>query len=840
MADPADAIRKRIQELKQSGEGLFTAEQAASTLGPEAVEIEFADRFKRQMVERQARLDREREAPLRAAESRRQSAEAERVALADPKNIMAELAPQPPLSIPGLEDAGRSPAVPDDGSLILPGVPAAPAEPAEPRNRYPRRAQFFPPNPARDMAERRATQAMGAASAAAAVPPVAQAARERQRAREAAAAPGGLNVSPERVEADRAAASQAAAAPAPARSGKAELSERTDRARESKEIEQYRLAMSRHDAAMQVWRTQLDQAFEAGDTVRASQLAENEPQPPEPPPSVTGGLAGNEVRAAWDHDNDPATPRIAETAAQTLARLKGQNPEAYEALRKTGIAAVGTDPAKLGAWISDQFGEMEPGERLEAMSLGGSRLADSRPALAVPSGSRGGLGEAGRQSSGPRSYDQSAIDPRTGKPIVIRDPANNARQETVPGAGDLPTPSGMRLRAPQGQDALESLGVGDLAAFPVNPPRMTPEWRQQMLGIGMMAFGLDRNQFAEGPQGDDLFIAATQKLLSKHQDKVAAGFETTPVVTGGFVYQPGQELRDRSNARAQQSEAERVKRTRRSGAAAIDPATGVPLGELLDTAAASGDAAKVRELTAQIRAADEAARTQTLADAKSKEADQRNRTNPARAPGMFRDSLAAAGNNPAAIAAVYRDWGMPDEADRILARDNQRFAINTQGQIGVANAAAAREPNGLEIMRMSDAQIVGGLLDEDPTVTMAPETAIDEYARVHGADGKPLTRDAAELGVARLLIQSRRPQALRHPVVQGALDRLFAPIWQRLPGARPDERTDGQWMDTKREYFQRQALDQLRLDPEAAGREFDLRKAEYDRRTKPAPAPAAG
>jgi hypothetical protein len=607
------------------------------------------------------------------------------------------------------------------------------------------------------------------------------------------------------------------------------MTERRARAQESKDIARYQAERAKYDAEHAAWRTQLDAAIESGDQVRAEALADIEPMPPDPPTAVTGDLEAGEVKASWDHDNDPSTPRIAETAPQTLDRLRKNNKAAYKALQATAQAAVeagwrgsieGNDTnAIIDEWLSANFGDMDPDERYEAMQLGGQRLADSKPKLAMPSGSRFGIGSPGRPKT-PVPQGQQALDPRTGKPVIIRDPFNNSRVENVPipAGGLLPTTRGNVQRAPQDQAALGALGVENLATFPVNPEAMTPDWRDQMLGIGAMAFGLNREDFAEGPEGDSMFIAATQKLLSKHQEKVGAGFVAVPEITGGYSYRPGPEMEGRRNVRAQQKEATRVKGSRMAGAAAIDPKTRRPLGELLDEAAAAGEAGRVRELTAQIRAADQSARTQGLTDARSIEATQKNLNNPNRAPGMLRESLRQAGDDPRAIAAVYRQFGMPEQAMAVLAMENQRFAIEQQAEVARTKAEAEREKNGLEIMRQSDTQIADGLLNPDATRPIAPETAIDEYARVHGAPDKPLSREQATDGVGRLLVQTRRPEAISHPVVQGVLDSIYQSIgWWRSDGP------DAQGWVGKREMFISEAKRRLNMDEATAGQMYDRR-----------------
>lgn len=744
------------------------------------------------------------------ANARQKSAD-EAAAIANPSNMTMDLAPSITL---GAESAG---AGPEDESLTIPGVASSPAPSADPRPAL-RRPAFLPPNPAQDMTTaRNRSMAAGQAAAEASAPGV----RGAMKAREAAAmrdrgAEPGLSLSPERVEADRAAAKASAAAPAPARSGADDLRERKDRARDSAEIATYRAGLDRHNAEHLAWKTAYDNAVEAGDLPRAEKLAAAEPKPPVPPQSVTGGLDENEVQAVWDHDNDPATPRIAETAAQSLDWLKNADPKAYARLQRQAQAAVGTDPAALSEWVSAQFGEHEPGERRALMQRSGAMLNanDERVNFVMPKGARGGIGDPGRPAAARAPEGKQALDPRTGKPLIVRDPFNAGRVEPipVPGGGLLPTTRGNVTRAPQIQAALGEggLGIDSLDTFPVNPPAMTPNWRQQMMGIGLMAFGLDREDFAEGPDGDGMFIAATQKLLSQHQQKIAAGFVVVPSITGGYTYQPGQALRDQQELNARNKDTNTFLAAR--------PA----INDTADADALKDAAtpAERRQIKARLRQQDQEERRQALNDARSKEADQKNRENPARAPGMFRKSLAAAGNAPQAQAAVYRDFGMPREAERILAMENQRFAIEQAGLTERAKAEAEKEQNGLEIMRQSDAQIADGLLNHtDATRPMASDTAIDEYARVHGAPDKPLSKQEATDGVGRLLVQTRRPEAVSHPVVQGVLDDIYKNIgWFR------SDSPDSEGYVGKREMFIIEAARRLNMDERTAGQMFDRRK----------------
>jgi len=823
--DPADQIRARLREMQ--GLTGFPADQLAGAMGPDVAEVEFVDRFKSQLQAREAKQAAERQEADSQARKARSEREGMAAAVAD---AGPEMRRTDALSAPGLEDSAWQ----ESDELVLPGVPAAPAPtaPAQPSNPFSvgaRRPPFRAPNPAQDMADdRRRSREAGAAAAASAAPAATAARAAQQRRSEEkglqarARAPGGLNVPPARVEADRAAAQTATARPAPARSGPDDLRERKDRARESKELAQYRIDMDRYDAERLAWQTEYDNAVEAGDLPRAETLAAAEPQPPTPPQSVTGGLDENEVKAVWDHDNDPATPRIAETAEQSLAWLRANDPKAYERLARQAQAAVGTDKESLREWASAQFGEMEPGDRRKAMQRSGSMLNanDERVNFVMPQGARGGIGDSGRGRAPRAPEGRQALDPRTGQPIIVRDPFNQNRVEPIPAprGGLLGTPGGTRMPAPQNQAALGrspvglpegGLGIESLDSFPVNPEAMTPQWREQMMGIGLMAFGLDREDFAEGPEGDDMFIASTQRLLDRHQQKVAAGFVVRPSITGGYTYEPGQAMQEQRAANARDKDTNSFLAAR----PAINDTDGA--AELKGAVTP----AERRQIKARLRQQDQEERRQALNDARSKEADQKNRNNPARAPGMFRDSLAAAGNDPQAQAAVYRNFGMPREAERILAMENQRFAVEQAGLTERAKADAEREPNGLDLMIQADNQIVGGLLDEDPTQPLNADTAIDMYDRVHSPEGKPMGPDKARDGVGRLLVQSGRPAAMAHPIVQGVLDDIYTNIgW-----ARSDE-PDNVGFVGKREFFILEARRRLNMDEKTAGAMFDRRK----------------
>lgn len=833
MEDPADNIRRRRRELQEVG---FGARDAAVAVGPEAEEQEFTDRFKEQYTARQAGLDaaRQEDAAAQAREddftnrfksqytARQARLDAQRLAdaaaaagppltmdgaMADRKGLMADMIPPGDMRIPGLEPQEYDS---EDTSLQFPPSDPSPgddaARPAQPPRPALRRPEFRPPNPAQDMSDaknsRTSPEFRGQVAAAGqGTPRVAQMLRDKRSAQERqelAASPGGLNVSPERVAGDRKDAAQSAAAPAPARSGENELRERQDRARESKEIDQYQRDKLKYDADLQVWRTQIDAAFEAGDDVRAAELAKQEPQPPEPPQSVTGGLDPNEVKAEWDHDSNPATPRIAETAAQTLQRLAQTDPAAYRRLQAAAQAAVGNDPEALGEWVSSQFGELEPGERLARMQESGQRLNandTSAPNFAMPQGSRGGIGDAGRPGSARAPEGKQALDPSTDKPMIIRDPANAGRIEPIPmpGGGLLPTTRGNVSRAPQNQAALGEggLGIGSLDTFPVNPEAMTPQWRQQMQGIGLMAFGIDRSQFAEGPEGDDLFIAATQKLLARHQQKVAAGFVAVPEVTGGYSYRPGKDMQDARQQRELDKDTDAFLAAR----PAINDSEGA------SALRAAKTPAERRRIKADLVRQDKGERRQALNDARSNEADQKNRNNPARAPGMFRDSLAQAGDNPAAIAAVYRDWGMPREARAIEELENDRLAVEQAGAVARAKAEGDVEKPDFEIANMGRRRVVEQMTDPDGP-TMTHDAGVSTIAQIEGIDpSTPAGRLQAETKLARLLLQSGA--STMHPSVQVAVRN----IWRPLAESWRYDTKDGMW-DSKRKMF----IDSLRDD----------------------------
>jgi hypothetical protein len=882
--DTADQIRLRRRELKELG---FQPQEIGAELGPEAQEQEFTDRFKDQYTARQAKLDAQRaqESAAQASEDaftdrfKRQytarqerqdaaRADAERAAAGSPltmdaamgdrQGLMRDMIPQGQLVVPGMGGPPEYSA--EDTSLQLPTPEASPgAKPDQPGSPPPRpairRPQTAPPNVPQDMTDSRQQRSAAGASAARAASPVAQLARERMEARRSAAQPGGLNVSDQDMEAARTTGQASASRPAPAQSGQDELAERERRAAESREIDQYNRAQDKYEADYLVWRTQFDAALEGGDQIQAQKLAKGEPQPPEPPMSVTGDLEPNEVRAVHDHDNDPSTPRIAETSQQTLARLQAADPQAYEALRATAQAAVGTDRDALREWISANFGEMTPEERYDAMRLGGQRLAanNQNMTLAMPQGSRGGIGSPGRTAA-PVPASQQALDPRTGKPLTMRDPFNGGRVEALPQAagGLVPTTTGNRQRAPQRQDALQGPnGEGGLLTtegpdgkpinytletFPTNPERMTPQWRNQMLGIGAMAFGLNREDFAEGPDGDDMFIAATQKMLTQHQGKVNAGFEAVPEITGGYTYRPNQAARDRSERRRRDKEVDSFLAARPAGARDPDPNNpsamiDSPEAIALREAAANGTRDQYLAAKDALLRKDREDRRDGLNTARRFEADQKNRNNPARAPGMFRASLAQAGNDPEAQAAVYANWGMPREAERIRAMDVQRQAYTSAAEVERAKIEGERGPDPIKIMRQTDAQIADGLMNPDATMPMDANTAVDMYARVHGQEGKPLSAQDALNGVASLLLNTRQPAARMHPVVQRALDGMYAGIsWFRSEGP------DSSGFVGRREMFILEAR-ALGMDAETAGQEYD-RRATSGRPTRPAPAPA--
>lgn len=795
--DSADQIRRRLREI--NADTGFSEQEIAEYLGPEATEVEFTDRFKQQHVARQNKLDAERP-------------------------YAGGWAAGSGLEVPGVSQAVAEER--DNDELRLPPSPpaAAPPKPAW------RRPQFRPPTPAQDMVDGRRSANSSGKSAASAAAPAATMAREALARRRRATEPGGLAMPPAKVEASREEAKKAAVRPEPARSGLEEMTERRARAVESKELADFQRARDQYDADHAVWRTQFDAAIEAGDQVRAEALAAKEPTPPDPPAAVTGDLEAGEVKASWDHDNDPATPRIAETAAQTLARLQAENKTAYDALRATAQAAVGNDPAKISEWVSVQFGDMDPAERYRAMAEAGQRLADSKPKLAMPAGSPDGVGARGVKQR-PIPESQQALDPRTGKPIVTRDPFNNSRTRNVaqPGGGLLPTVRGNLQRAPQYQEALAALGVENLDTFDAAPAAMTPAWREQMLGIGAMAFGLDRASYVEGPDGDNLFIADTQKLLSKHQEKVGVGFKTAPEITGGFTYGPGKEQQARQKARLLTNQANKLKGVRMSGAAAIDDATGRSLGELLDEAAARGNENEVRDLTIRIQQADKSRRTQALATARSNEADQKNRQNPMRAPGMFRDSLREAGNDAQAIAAVYRDWGMPEEAEAVLRMDNERRAIELAPQVAAGELAAKRGPQpqpDFDVAADGRRRVAEQMLDADgPTMThdagvMQIATIDGIYNPRSGKEMSPQQRATAESALARQLLQSGASPM--HPSVQVAVRRIFA---RTRSGWRWDE-NDGLFLNSARTQFRAALRDELGItDFEFADRMFDQYRA---------------
>lgn len=325
---------------------------------------------------------------------------------------------------------------------------------------------------------------------------------------------------------------------------------------------------------------------------------------------------------------------------------------------------------------------------------------------------------------------------------------------------------GARMPAPaQAQAAM----LTDEQALPLNPTeeQMTPQWREQMKFAGM-TLGLN-------PQGFDnegAFIAAAQKLLERHRQR-AAKYDTIPVVTGGYRATP--------NAATKQKTAddERYRATREFiRTYPFSPDGSDALQQKLLEASNAGNVAKVAELKKQIRQEHEMSRAQAAKTFTKRQTETSLMNNPNVAPAMFRESLAQAGNDPAAIAAVYRQFGMSRQADQVLARENQRVAVEGEARRREAEIGALERKGDKDEGPLAGEVIGGGMqlaLDQAYEDDILVDTPILTFMTHHNqvaGKGNEITPEEAAIRLARNMLATNPAAAWNRPVVKVALQNI--------------------------------------------------------------------
>jgi hypothetical protein len=421
----------------------------------------------------------------------------------------------------------------------------------------------------------------------------------------------------------------------------------------SADTEAFEKAQQEHDARRRYLETKLEEARDAGNVPLQEslleQLAQHAESAPKPTLRMTGGRTPEELDESLDGTMERLSPQErASLDAQASSYATGQDGAVNEGAKQD--------------WLWGQFADLPPAERLAAM-----RAAAKQGARPAPMRVAAGEGTAGGRGSVPGG---GGSPPPRGR----RNPENVDLHNDEPvraGAGTMVrTGSGaMSSRAPN-MDQLEALGV-DAQGNGVDPnPRVKDEdWRQRMLAIGISGFGLDRSQYAEGRAGEDQLVADTQRRLARHQERLANGWETETLVTGGTRYRPV------AGGKAEQTTARAGRQARTRDflrANAVDPATAREMWKEADGGVApSAQTQALRQRDNDVR--------NSLSNYREMQQWARQFQNPAMAQQMLRASLAQAGDDLDAQAAVMDQFGLHGPADRLRAHKSAR-----EGQAGKA------------------------------------------------------------------------------------------------------------------------------------------------------------
>lgn len=609
----------------------------------------------------------------------------------------------------------------EDDGLVLPGMPSAPPArrptPEDPRATAARQAQApLAPINLQEQRQRMMDRRSEAARTSRPTPINMPAQRQEMvdKARRA-------ERTPEAVEKDaKSVAERAVRQRKDAASGERKIAERQATRVKDSAQQRDREAQNAYDAARREWETQLENAYETGNMELVAKLEKSKPQPPRPSLESTGGKTVEELQ---------------EPVEDTLARLEEVDPAAADALRAMDESV----PDSLNAHFSD----MPPDERFQAMRVAGQRMAarevtvngrtetravgGSLPnVVGLPQGRRGGMGRAGTQLMPPnRNQPRSAYDQGPGKPTgtprsPMEDSDTGAPRRTPQHVDTFDGSLGPRAApAPSTDDILEGV---DLDA-----PEHTGAEKDLIL-FAAHQMGLDLGAFDDSPRGQAMALHEAKRLVRNHRARVGGALKLDkdgevvtddqgrPVLTAGRQRvvasdNPDSPYRYAETPRAKKERERRdlVRRTHEfignhpipdslrdeviPDPTDTDPSDGIRTMNLHDQllqAAANDDMETYHEIRRKLRGAEIAGQRAMLVQRRKMKALQTQMTDPEINQGVFAAAMADAGDDPEAQALVYRQFGMNDQADRVLALSSQDRALRHQSEMDKFKAETDR------------------------------------------------------------------------------------------------------------------------------------------------------
>ena len=523
--------------------------------------------------------------------------------------------------------------------------------------------------------------------------------------------------------------------------------DRTDRRQalgQKRATERARAAQEAWWAEHQAWQSQMDHAIDTGNEPLQARLAAAEPKQPRPDLEATGGRTLEEIQEPVD---------------ETLAKVKAADPAA-------GAALESLPPDSLNA----NFSDMPPEERLQAMQVSGRRLAESKPEVAgLSRGTRGGMGRPGTQLMPPsRTQPRSDYDQGPGKP-------NGTPRSPME---DIDT--GAPRRLPQHVDTFDGAmgpraapapSTDDiLAGVDVDAPEHTGREKDVIL-FAAQQMGLDLSKFDNTPRGQGMAMHEAKRMVRDHQRRVGtAGAPGKQRIVASDNPDNPYRYAETPEAKKARETRDLTRRTREyMGNHPLPDSMPADMHARLLQAASTGDMETYHALRAELRGAEIQGQKEMLVQRRKMKALQHQMTDPEINRGVFAAAMADAGDDPAAQAAVYRMYGMADEANQVMGLQAQQAGIadardRAWTQLGI-DQQQADFPKGKEQPQQNAIQAVDSMIA--PIAAGALQQpgigAVKEAERVGAAAGmKP--PESRRVFARQFMMQPGASAA--HPVMQ--------------------------------------------------------------------------
>lgn len=560
-----------------------------------------------------------------------------------------------------------------------------------------------------------------------------------------------------------------------------------------------------HEAAMRQYTARRDeilrrkqQAEQDGDGKLALQLAQQLDALPKPVASdrVTGGRSPQEM---------------IEPVEDTLQGLRDTHKAEHRAL----VDHYGTDARGLED-MSVTYGDLTPDERRQVMINDAQRImkVPQVPTMEVETG--GGYGKGigddaededvrARASSGQSALPRDRV---TKDGRLVRGTA--WREDGVPVVDKPGQRHGTFVENPTGSISARAPNPDQIEAYEhldPYPARLTPEFRQQMLNLGVAVLGFDPSQIAN----NGIIIDAAQRALAEHQ-RMSGKYDTAAVATGGYRYRPNEATRRNMG----------IVGLRADVGAFID-AHGLSEETqlMLWKAADEGNKDEVARIKREVYRSERGSQSAALKDRRRAETETRAMQDPRLAPAMLAGAIGQAQGDPRRTAMAYRQAGMPGEGARVDALENDR--IRAGGDIEreeLEKDVVRGRGRGTPEMTGPQANAAGAreYMDQAFSGEVAPATAITSYMIHHNQartqTGLPaLKPEEAVVNFASEILATKGVSVgWENKIVQQALMQLAKQAKESLAGTRYS--TDDRMMPS---YALSQPQEFLRLVKERLG-----------------------